>query len=232
MLWWSRPRCPCDPAAKAWVEERLQWLSEQFEDSAFNGLPVILPTDRFFPDAYDGSQASVRTMLNRVCRFMEVDADRVVLRLISNTGEVALVNEAGHYLPGSAAGTYRRVGENFVIKIDRTGLDRPMDLIGTMAHELAHARLLGENRIDPEIYDNELLTDLTAVFLGFGIFLANSPRAWQSQMTKWPGTDVKKPEYMSMPMYAYALAHLAWFRGEHRPPWARHLNFHARPEFG
>jgi len=36
---------------------------------------------------------------------------------------------------------------------------------------------------------------------------------------------------MSLPMYAYALAHLAWFREERAPAWARHLNWSARPEF-
>jgi hypothetical protein len=61
--------------------------------------------------------------------------------------------------------------------------------------------------------------------------LANSPRAIQSQLTKWPATNLHKPEYMSLPMFAYALAHLAWFRDERRPSWAKHLNWHARPEF-
>lgn len=90
-----RPSCPCDSAAKGWIEKRLRWLSEQFEDSAFSGLPVVLPTNHFFPD---------RTTLN-------------------------------------------------------------------------------------------------------------------------------KPEYMTAPMYAYALAHLAWFRDEPRPAWAKHLHWHFRPEF-
>jgi hypothetical protein len=36
MFGWFRPGCPCDPAAKSWVEERLQWLSKQF------GLHILL----------------------------------------------------------------------------------------------------------------------------------------------------------------------------------------------
>jgi len=40
-----------------------------------------------------------------------------------------------------------------------------------------------------------------------------------------------KPEYMSPPMYAYALAHLAWFRGERSPEWAKHLHWNVRGEF-
>jgi len=35
---------------------------------------------------------------------------------------------------------------------------------------------------------------------------------------------------MTPPMYAYALAHLAWFRGEEAPAWASHLHWNARPE--
>jgi hypothetical protein len=38
-----------------------------------------------------------------------------------------------------------------------------------------------------DAYDNELLTDLTVVVFGLGIFLANLPR-WASQNKKWPGT--------------------------------------------
>lgn len=50
-------------------------------------------------------------------------------------------------------------------------------------------------------------------------------------MTKWPGTDYNKPEYMSQPLIGYALAHLAWFRGEQKPAWARYLHMNARPDF-
>src|SRR5438105_1191598 len=127
--WLFRPSCPCDPAAKAWVEERLQWLTEEFEDSAFTGRPLVLPTPEFFPDPYDGSRKAVR------------------------------------------------------------------------------------------------------VLLGLGIFLANTPRNWDADYKKWPETDLNKPEYMTPPMFGYALAHLAWFRGEAKPDWARHLHWNARGDF-
>ena len=79
-----------------------------------------------------------------------------------------------------------------------------------------------------EEYDNELLTDLTVVFFGLGIFLANTPRNWDSQYKKWPSTNLNKPEYMTPPMFGYALAHLAWFRGEEKPIWAKHLHWKLR----
>ena len=224
------PSCPCDLAAKAWVEERLQSLNDAFDDHAFNGRRLVLPTSEFFPDRYNGSVRAVRTLLDRVCGYMDVVPDRVILDFLADAGKLWLVNESGQYLP-HAAGTYEEGGQKYIIRIDKAELDNPMGLVGTMAHELAHLRLQGEGRIMREVYDNELLTDLTVVFLGLGIFLANTPRIWDSQYKKWPGTSLNKPEYMTPPMFGYALAHLAWFRGEPRPAWAKHLHLNARPDF-
>jgi len=224
------PSCPCDPAAKAWVEERLQWLSEEFDDHAFNGRPLVLPTADFFPDPYDGSKRAVRALLDQVCGYMDVVPALVSLKFVSDAGKIWLVNESGQYLP-HAAGTYEEGERKFNIRIDKTELGEAMGLVGTMAHELAHVRLLGESRIMSEEYDNELLTDLTVVFFGLGIFLANTPRNWDSQYKKWPDTNLNKPEYMTPPMFGYALAHLAWFRGEEKPEWAKYLHWNARPDF-
>jgi hypothetical protein len=242
--------CPCDTAAKAWVERRLQWLSDEFDDHAFNGRRVVLPTPEFFPDPYDGSQLSVRKLLDRVCGYMDVDTDLITLRFQSRGGKVWLVNGAGQGIP-DAAGTYEESGSQFdddgefipirprrygdpdpkIITLDTSGLENQMTLVGTMAHELAHVRLMGERRLRGDEFDNELLTDLTVVFFGLGIFLANAPRSWESQFTKWPGTSLIKPEYMTRPMFGYALAHLAWFQGQEFPDWAKHLHWNARAEF-
>ena len=225
--WLFKPSCPCDVAAKEWVEERLEWLAEEFEDSAFSGRRIVLPTEDFFPEQYDGSLKSVRKLLNCVCDYMDVVPNLVKIKLVSSEDRWALVNKDGHYLPG-AAGSYEEGERKFIIRIDKSGLGDPMGLVGTIAHELAHVRLLGESRIMREVFDNEVLTDLTVVHFGLGIFLANTPRNWASQNSKWPGTKLIKPEYMTPPMFGWALGHLAWFRGEENPTWARYLNSGAR----
>jgi hypothetical protein len=226
--WLFRPTCPCDPAAKVWVEKRLAWLADEFEDSAYSGRPVILPTPQFFPDPFDGSESSIRTMLDRVCGYMDVDRELVDLEFTDHCGKIWMVNDSGQYLPSGMAGTYSKEDQRVHIKLDVSGIDNLTGLIGTMAHELAHERLMGERRMTGEEFDNELLTDLTVVHFGLGVFLANSPRAWQSTLTSWPGGELRRPEYMSSPMYGWALAHLALFRGETKPPWARYLSLSAR----
>ena len=218
-------------AAKNWIEHRRQWLYDEFPDSAFSLGPIILPTKRYFPDPFDGSDRAVGALLYRVCRYMEVDPDRVELEFDSDPSNLWLVNDSGKPLPSRVAGTYQEKDGTYHITIHRADIPNPMDLVGTFAHELSHAKLMGEGRVTGDDFDNEILTDLTTVHFGLGIFLANSPRAWDSTFTKWPGTNLAKPEYMTAPMFAYALAHLAWFREEPRPPWAKFLCWDTQPDF-
>ena len=230
MFGWFRPTCPVDPQAKDWIENRLQWLADEFGLDVFTRRAPILPLEEFFPDEYDASDESVRVLLDRVCRYMDADPALVELELFTDPNAVWLVNDRGQYLPHEA-GVYDEQSHTTVIHLETSQLDNPMDLVGTMAHELAHLRLLGERRILNDVFDNELLTDLTVVFHGLGIFLANVPRVWQSQFTTWPGTDARKPEYMTQPMFGYALAHSAWFRNEQKPEWSKYLRMDARSSF-
>jgi hypothetical protein len=64
-----------------------------------------------------------------------------------------------------------------------------------------------------------------------GIFFANHPRRWGSGVTNWPDIDVPKPEYMTTPMYAYALAYRNWLREQPPVKWAGHLRSGIRAEF-
>lgn len=231
MFGWFRPTCPVDAIAKGWLEERLGWLSDQFGFDTFTRRAVVLPTADFFPDPYDRSDAAVRRLFERVCRYMEVDPRGIHLEFHRDHSSLRLTDERGRDIPNAAAGLYGTDSFGTVIRLETTYVDDPMDMVGTIAHELAHHRLLGENRISRDVFDNELLTDLTVVFHGMGIFLANRPHQWDSMFSVWPGTSARRPEYMTYPMYGYALALSAWCRNEERPPWAKHLRMDSRASF-
>ena len=57
-----------------------------------------------------------------------------------------------------AAGLY----EGHVIRVNEGQFADAMSLVGTLAHELAHQRLLGEGRLTGDEFDNELLDEATA----------------------------------------------------------------------
>ena len=84
MLSWFRPICPCDPAAKQWVEERLKWLTQEFGLHILLERPIILPTEEYFPDPWDGTPKAVRRMFRRVCGYMGVDADTLELKVFND----------------------------------------------------------------------------------------------------------------------------------------------------
>jgi hypothetical protein len=203
---------------------------DEFGHDFMKAAPTVLPTAAFFPDAYDGSGRAVRQLFERVCGYMHVRPELIDLAFYSEGGRPALVDGAGRPI-ATTAGLYEGGGHRATIHVERRQLHDPMALVGTMAHELAHCRTLGERRCHVGEYDNELLTDLTTVFHGMGVFLANVPRHWESAATTWPGTDAYKPEYMTAAMFGYALALRCWLRREALPDWKRHLAAGVRAEF-
>jgi hypothetical protein len=230
MFGWFGVSCTVDAMTKQWIDGRWRWLTDQFGKELANDSPTVLPTAEFFPDHYDRSEQAVRTLVDRVCGFMSVSPSVIDLEFFNNANLPRFVNEDGFAI-GHPAGTYHKGDSRFVIRIEQGQFERPMTLVGTVAHELAHLRLLGEGRITNDVFDNELLTDLTVVFHGMGIFLANCPRHWDSHVTTWPGTKTPMSRYMTTPMYGYAIALRCWLRNEPRPAWRKYLKPAVRAEF-
>ena len=59
----------------------------------------------------------------------------------------------------------------------------PVALVATLAHELGHVILLRPGLVDRDDPDMEQLNDLLMVFLGFGIFTANSAFRFSNTVT-------------------------------------------------
>jgi hypothetical protein len=98
-------------------------------------------------------------------------------------------------------------------------------MVATLAHELAHVKLLGENRIED---NDEKLTDLTVLIFGFGIFNANA--AFQTFRTS-NSSGWRSLGYLSQMEWGYALALLARARMENSPGWVEHLCINVKRDF-
>jgi hypothetical protein len=229
-MWpWSSNACPLDPTTCGWIQKRWRWLTEEFGDAILLESPHVTPTPEFFPDQYDASDEDPLVIGRRVCDYMRVPEDLVDFELYSGSGMPGLVDSRG-YAVGGVAGTFE-AGARYRIRVERSQLLEPMALAGTLAHELSHARLLGESRIDPDCFDHELTTDLNVVFHGMGIFLANLPRHWDADTRLWPGTNQPAPTYMTGAMLGYAIALRCCQRMESLPAWRKFLNPGVRAEF-
>src|SRR5437588_162542 len=219
MFGWFRPRCPVDPPDKVWIERRMTWLARVLGIERCLDAQVVLPTPKFFPDPYDGEEADVRPLLDRVCCYMGVDPGRFDLHFFDKRLDDDR-DPLGFYVGG----------ERERIEINRSELADPMSLVGTLAHEVAHAILLGEHHIDPEVADHEYVTDLLTVFLGLGAFTANSVmRESHSLVGQWYMWRISAKGYLSERSFGYALAFFAWMRGENGAAWEEYLRPNVRP---
>lgn len=227
---WFTPRCPLPQEPKKWIDGRMQWLCEQFGRERLIDGTVVLPDDTFFPDKFDASDLAIRRLFLRVCEHMDIDLYSVEMRIYSEQRQKYL--GGGIQIAGDGKGTAGLYEERdkTIIWIEESHRSNPMSLVATMAHELSHAHLLGGGRISPEEEDHELLTDLTTVYFGLGIFSANSvvnEGKWETA-DGWSGWQISGQGYLGEPMYAYALALYAWARGEARPRWLRHVRPNVR----
>lgn len=165
-----------DAETAAWHVENFLWLLRQFGgNGAFAQTKLVLPKPGFFTSDGEEGHALALRIFDQVKDYCEmrdwevdlVEDDNPLAREIPMAP--AMIAPQRH-----ALGTFAVERERIQISYVPALLARPERLIATFAHELAHY-LLATAREPPPCADDEMecLTDLTAVFLGFGVFLAN-----------------------------------------------------------
>lgn len=204
------------------------------------GAKVVLPDEEHFPDPYDKTPEAAERLFRRVCGYMRVERSRIDFEIFPDeTDELREILPYWHGGSGGCAGLYTHEpasdsdGDNdelrMAVAVRSTQLQDPLSLVATMAHELGHVILLGGKLIDAETADHEPLTDLLTVFLGFGVFNANSAgRFRQYQNERRQGWSMQRLGYLSQEIYGYALAEFARERGERKPEWVKHLATNVR----
>jgi len=230
---WFAPKCPVAAPDKQWIEESMLWLIDEFGAATLGNTVVILPTDDFFPDQLSEDEADIQALVNRVCTYMAVNPEWVELDIFTDRSagasrDLPLLEHSGD----GAAGHYRKRRGKFVVSVESSELTDPTCLIATVAHELAHVRLLGEGRISASFADHEPLADLLTVYLGMGVFTGNSVfsfRQWTNTYTQ--GWQTERRGYMTEEMFGYALAAFAWMRSEVKPAWANYLEGNVSSHF-
>jgi hypothetical protein len=221
MAWW-RPECPVRPVEQEWIEDSMDWFLTEFGRDVLLG-DVVLPTDDYFPGAYDGDRDDVTAVFGRVCAHMGIDPARVELTIEDgDDDEHGLSAEVGiASRSDGAAGLHHVRRGRSVVSIRADQARRPMALVATIAHELGHVLLLGDGRITSDRKDHEPLTDLLTVYFGLGIFGANAAFEYgQETRGRHTYSHTSRLGYLTEPMYGYGLARYAWLRGETEPTWA------------
>ncbi|SEG23932.1 hypothetical protein SAMN05421819_2337 [Bryocella elongata] len=226
-----RPRPPVSEQQRLWVDGGITRLAAIIGRDRMFQSTVVLPTDEFFPDCFDGSLDSVRTMAARIAGYMGVAADRYTVELFADEEDRWRERlPTGKSRSKGAAGYYMHAAEGpHLIALHARQIQQPVALAATLAHELAHVVLLGDGLLPREEEDMELMTDLCTVFLGLGVLNASAAFQFQQwQDNRLQGWSTSTLGYLTEELWGYALARFAQLRGEPRPRWSESLPTNVR----
>jgi hypothetical protein len=240
------PKLPISEEDRQWVNEGFKRLERLLGRRRMLEARVITPTAEDFPDEYDKTAEAAERLFSRLCNYMSVDQNDIEFEIFPDETE-----ELKTMLPSwsggggkHAAGLYfhamderNSVGndsrqQSAVVAIRSSQLKDPLALVATMAHELGHVILLGGGLMNPKPADHEPMTDLLTVFLGLGIFTANSAgRFKQFQEDRRIGWSMQRLGYLPEEVFAYALAKFVVERKEDKVIWERHLSTNVKTYF-
>lgn len=236
---WNKNKndCPVDEETRVFIENSMKWLVNTFGRQKTIERKVLTPHTDDFPITYDGSAKSARETLRIIARQMEVDYTKIHIDIYKE-GQTE-VDTGGDGLPGSrifmqnaeeqtySGGMFwgKQKDKRYHIGIEERKLKLPLELVATLAHEVAHLKLIKAKK---KKSDNERLTDITTIVFGMGVFNANV--AFQSY--KGEGSwGWKKSGYLIQQEWAYALALFAKLRNEQQPEWVQFLTANVKADF-
>ena len=187
-MWPFGARLPIDRDELEFQLATFKWLIGQF--GPVGDRPLVLPNPDFFPLIEVTVEAAVRRLFWQVrelagmadwpCELEQGDSDHPLAGGVS-AGFGLFVSGAG----SAPCGTFRIAeGESGRYAIITWNPDMARDRAGlaaTFAHELGHYLMATATDDPPGGWElHELHTDLAAVYLGFGVLLANNAKSFET----------------------------------------------------
>lgn len=212
------------PAAsqREWVVASLgDLVSRRGHAPLVQGLIVELTTTHF-PEHISRSLGGAEIVARRLLRYAGLESLRVVMDLYSEDCDECYEPTAnGHEIlhRGSAA-VFRGIEDDRCYFGVNTSTFEDMEALpAALAHEVAHAFRARHGLTLEDTTEEERLTDLTAVYLGFGVLLANASERYRSvgsmedtyTSTSWSDSRLG---YLPMQTMCFALAVQAVLRGD------------------
>jgi hypothetical protein len=140
----------------------------------FVAAPLVLPEPRFFPEPVSPRAEGVATLLRRLLAFAGLEPERIDLEIYPDRHDGMVMagsddahTEAAAWFMDISQGVYR-------FGVRESELNDTEGLIGTLGHEVAHAYRFHHQLVVRDRDREEQLTDLTTIYLGFGVFTLTS----------------------------------------------------------
>lgn len=230
-----KAKCPVEEERRQWIDKAFIWLVHEFGADFIKNVKVLTPNETDFPFKFVGDEENAYEVLDVIAPPLNINVDDIEIEFYTEaeseieTGGAYYTNyflkqadgeeySSGHYRGKLADGKYH-------IGFETKFLNNPEQMIATLAHELLHIKLLGEERIKK---NDETLTDLATIIFGLGIFGANSAFQLKSTRKDW---GCIQSGYLSQMDWGYALALFAFIRKEKTPEWINFLTLNVKSDF-
>jgi hypothetical protein len=199
------------PEEQEWLLDSLAHLLFVQGEHPFVGGPLRYPTEADFPDPWNGDLASLKRLSLRILGYAGMEGFDVRLerfegerhQQFSATGDVTYRHEgAAAWFAGIDRKTVRFGCSDHQLEEAGEGL------VGVMAHEVAHAYRAAHGLVVDDHDLEEHLTDLTTVYLGFGIFTVNNTYRFRSYThgDLGSGYSTSRAGYLSAQAMSYLFA--------------------------
>ena len=197
----------------------------------FRHALLVLPTDEHFPQRGLRGGALEQALFKQIKEHAGMSAWRCSLEVQkadpdARVAPTVIIQGS----PRSALGTFRRDKKRAVITYRADSITNPASFVATLAHELSHF-LISEIREPPPGGQGnlEFATDMTAVFLGFGVFMTNTAFNFsQYQGGGTQGWSASTQGYLSEAQLLHATALFTVLLGIEPSRATQHLDSHLR----
>jgi len=125
------PKLPVTEEERLWVDEGFRRLGKMLGSSRLQNATVVLPTDEFFPDPWDGSESGLKTLFRRVCGYMGVNPGKVELQIDPDSTIVPVSNELDEALSSYGMGANQGQVELSIVP-DAAATSDSNELVETM----------------------------------------------------------------------------------------------------
>jgi hypothetical protein len=168
---------------KQWVDEHLEMLSLRLKD--FKPQPFYEPTEHIYERLESGDEHDLQFVASEISSYLGLNP---VPKVIYDWGLKMEPDVAGQIIPAV-----------YEIRIPFFYAGKRHAVGSILAHEMSHAFLFCQGIWLEKLDENELLTDLAAVFLGLGNLLRNGLIVASNEL----GADVYLIGYLSPDLIDY-----------------------------
>ncbi|HET7435564.1 MAG TPA: M48 family metalloprotease [Thermoanaerobaculia bacterium] len=196
---------------RKWLGRYLRKLIERQGWETFVLAPLLHPTPKHFPERWSRTVADVHRLTQHLLQ--HAGLGELSLHLSGFGGD-----RGGNIWDRGTAAWFAGIEDGrCVMGVHVSQLRDEEAAVGVMAHEVAHAWRAHHHLVSDDREREELLTDLTTVYLGFGVLTTNNTDRYRSsgdsRSTSW---SVSSAGYLPPQSMAWLLALQALARGRKR----------------